>query len=33
MTQALPLERRRLLHRRALRLEFFTVGWNVIEGS
>jgi divalent metal cation (Fe/Co/Zn/Cd) transporter len=32
MTQALPLERRRLLHRRALRLEYFTVGWNVIEG-
>ena len=32
MTQALPLERRRALHRRALRLEYFTVGWNVIEG-
>jgi Cation efflux family len=32
MTQALPLERRRGLHRRALRLEYFTVGWNVIEG-
>jgi cation diffusion facilitator family transporter len=32
MTQALPLERRQELHRRALRLEYFTVGWNVIEG-
>jgi len=32
MTQALPLERRRVLHRRGLRLEYFTVGWNVIEG-
>jgi divalent metal cation (Fe/Co/Zn/Cd) transporter len=32
MTQALPLERRWVLHRRALRLEYFTVGWNVIEG-
>jgi divalent metal cation (Fe/Co/Zn/Cd) transporter len=31
MTQALPLERRRGLHRRALRLEYFTVGWNVVE--
>jgi divalent metal cation (Fe/Co/Zn/Cd) transporter len=31
MTEALPLERRRGLHRRALRLEYFTVGWNVIE--
>jgi len=31
MTQALPLERRRVLHRRGLRLEHFTVGWNVIE--
>ena len=31
MTQALPLERRRGLHRRALRLESFTVGWNVVE--
>jgi cation diffusion facilitator family transporter len=30
--EALPLERRRELHRRALRLEYFTVGWNVIEG-
>jgi divalent metal cation (Fe/Co/Zn/Cd) transporter len=32
MTQALPLERRRVLHRRGLRLEWFTVGWNVLEG-
>jgi len=32
MTEALPLERRRVLHRRGLRLEWFTVGWNVIEG-
>jgi divalent metal cation (Fe/Co/Zn/Cd) transporter len=32
MTEAVSLERRRLLHRRALRLEWFTVGWNVIEG-
>jgi divalent metal cation (Fe/Co/Zn/Cd) transporter len=32
MTQALPLERRRELHHRALWLEYFTVGWNVIEG-
>jgi cation diffusion facilitator family transporter len=32
MTEALPLERRRELHRRALRLEYFTVAWNVIEG-
>jgi cation diffusion facilitator family transporter len=31
MTEALPLDRRRGLHRRALRLEYFTVGWNVIE--
>jgi divalent metal cation (Fe/Co/Zn/Cd) transporter len=31
MTEALPLERRRTLHRRALRPEYFTVGWNVIE--
>lgn len=32
MTEAaLPLERRRGLHRRALWLEYFTVGWNVIE--
>jgi divalent metal cation (Fe/Co/Zn/Cd) transporter len=32
MTEAASLERRRGLHRRALRLEYFTVGWNVIEG-
>jgi hypothetical protein len=32
MTQALPLERRQALHRRALWLEYFTVGWNVMEG-
>jgi hypothetical protein len=32
MTEALSLERRRALHRRALWLEYFTVGWNVIEG-
>src|SRR4029453_4502607 len=32
MTQALPLDRRQVLHRRALWLEYFTVGWNVIEG-
>jgi divalent metal cation (Fe/Co/Zn/Cd) transporter len=32
MTEALPLERRRVLHRRGLRLEWFTVGWNVLEG-
>jgi divalent metal cation (Fe/Co/Zn/Cd) transporter len=32
MTEAaLPLERRRGLHRRALWLEYFTVGWNVLE--
>jgi divalent metal cation (Fe/Co/Zn/Cd) transporter len=31
VTEALALERRRLLHRRALRLEYFTIGWNVIE--
>jgi cation diffusion facilitator family transporter len=31
MTEALPLDRRRVLHRRALRLEYFTIGWNVIE--
>jgi divalent metal cation (Fe/Co/Zn/Cd) transporter len=32
MTEAaLPLERRQGLHRRALWLEYFTVGWNVIE--
>jgi divalent metal cation (Fe/Co/Zn/Cd) transporter len=28
---AVPLERRRGLHRRALWLEYFTVGWNVLE--
>jgi cation diffusion facilitator family transporter len=32
MTEAASLERRQELHRRALRLEYFTVGWNVIEG-
>jgi cation diffusion facilitator family transporter len=32
MTEAMALERRRLLHRRALWLEYFTVGWNMIEG-
>jgi cation diffusion facilitator family transporter len=32
MTEALSLDRRRGLHRRALWLEYFTVGWNVIEG-
>ena len=32
MTEVAFLERRRGLHRRALRLEYFTVGWNVIEG-
>jgi cation diffusion facilitator family transporter len=32
MTEALPLERRQELHRRALWLEYFTVGWNIIEG-
>lgn len=31
MTEALPLDRRRALHGRALWLEYFTVGWNVIE--
>jgi divalent metal cation (Fe/Co/Zn/Cd) transporter len=31
MIEALPLGRRRLLHRRALWLEYFTVSWNVIE--
>jgi divalent metal cation (Fe/Co/Zn/Cd) transporter len=31
MTEALPLERRQGLHRRALWLEYFTIGWNVIE--
>ena len=28
---ALPAERRVALHRRALWLEYFTVGWNVVE--
>jgi divalent metal cation (Fe/Co/Zn/Cd) transporter len=28
---ALPVQRRVSLHRRALRLEYFTIGWNVIE--
>jgi divalent metal cation (Fe/Co/Zn/Cd) transporter len=32
MTEALSLDRRRALHRRALWLEYFTVGWNIIEG-
>jgi divalent metal cation (Fe/Co/Zn/Cd) transporter len=32
MTEALPLERRQALHRRAVWLEYVTVGWNVIEG-
>jgi divalent metal cation (Fe/Co/Zn/Cd) transporter len=32
MTEALSLDRRRMLHQRALWLEYFTVGWNVIEG-
>jgi cation diffusion facilitator family transporter len=31
VTEALPLERRRELHRRALWLEHFTISWNVIE--
>jgi divalent metal cation (Fe/Co/Zn/Cd) transporter len=31
MSEALPLERRQGLHRRALWLEYFTVGWNVLE--
>jgi divalent metal cation (Fe/Co/Zn/Cd) transporter len=31
MTEAVSLERRPGLHRRALWLEYFTVGWNVIE--
>jgi cation diffusion facilitator family transporter len=31
MTAALPLERRRALHRRAVALEWFTVAWNVVE--
>jgi cation diffusion facilitator family transporter len=33
MTEAASLERRRELHRRAVWLECFTVGWNVIEGA
>jgi cation diffusion facilitator family transporter len=33
MTEAASLERRRGLHRRAVWLEYFTVGWNVIEGA
>ena len=32
MTEAASLEHRRDLHRRALWLEYVTVGWNVIEG-
>ncbi len=32
MTEAASLERRRGLHRRAVWLEYFTVGWNVNEG-
>jgi cation diffusion facilitator family transporter len=32
VTEALPLDRRRALHGRALWLEYFTIGWNVIEG-
>jgi cation diffusion facilitator family transporter len=32
VTEAVSLERRRELQRRALWLEYFTVGWNVIEG-
>jgi divalent metal cation (Fe/Co/Zn/Cd) transporter len=32
MTEAVSLERRRGLHRRALWLEYFTIGWNVVEG-
>jgi cation diffusion facilitator family transporter len=32
MTEAPSLEHRRELNRRALWLEYFTVGWNVIEG-
>jgi divalent metal cation (Fe/Co/Zn/Cd) transporter len=31
MTEAASLARRRGLHRRALWLEYFTIGWNVIE--
>jgi divalent metal cation (Fe/Co/Zn/Cd) transporter len=32
MTEAVSLERRRGLHRRALWLEYFTISWNVVEG-
>jgi cation diffusion facilitator family transporter len=32
MTEAATLKRRQGLHRRAVWLEYFTVGWNVIEG-
>jgi divalent metal cation (Fe/Co/Zn/Cd) transporter len=32
MTEAASLERRQELHRRALWLEYVTIGWNVIEG-
>jgi cation diffusion facilitator family transporter len=32
VTEAMSLERRRELHRRAVWLEYFTVGWNIIEG-
>ena len=31
MTEAVSLERRRVLHRRAVWLEYVTIGWNVIE--
>jgi divalent metal cation (Fe/Co/Zn/Cd) transporter len=31
MSRAPALDRRRALHRRALSLEYFTVGWNVLE--
>ncbi|HTE70265.1 MAG TPA: cation transporter [Actinomycetes bacterium] len=33
MTQALPLEHRQRLHRRALRLEYVTISWNVVEAA
>lgn len=32
MTESLTATRREHLHRRGLRLEYFTVGWNVLEG-
>jgi divalent metal cation (Fe/Co/Zn/Cd) transporter len=32
MTVLAPDRRRRALHRRALSLEYFTVGWNIVEG-